>query len=148
MVQLYTWALAHPNQVDRIFWYDLMNDGTDNTQVEQNWGLVNNYSVGYTAKQSYVATCAMSSMLAGAKNGTTVNLGSGIYAYRFEKDDHYLMAVWTDGTAKSCTATLNGSMVVTDMFGNATSYLNSAPLTLSEAPIYLEYGLHANPTIG
>ena len=159
MVQMYAWALANPNMVDRIFWYDLMNDRDaqtidwDPTAGEHNWGLIHSWTntgdepLPYSAKASYVAACAMTSVLAGAKDGSAYNLGDGVYAYRFLKDGRYLTVAWTAGSTMNKTVTLSGDIVVTDMYGNATTYHGSAPLTLSEVPVYLEYGLDANPTI-
>lgn len=163
MVQLYTLALAD-GTLDRIFWYDLLNDrnkvnGTWTWQTnkgECNWGLLHTWDenatgehIAYEAKQGYVAMCALNSKLAGATNGRSITLGSGIHAYQFEKDGHYLMVAWTtDGTTKNLTATLNGQMFITDMFGNETEYSGSAPLTLSESPIYIEYAMGSHPSIG
>ena len=150
MVQLYAWALAHPSSVDRIFWYDFMNDGTDNTAIEENWGLIRNDEDAspYAAKPSYVAMCALSSKLSGASNGATLSWGDGIYAYQFMKDGNYITIAWTDGTAKTLNATFTGNMVITDIYGNAATYSNSAKLELSETPIYIEYAASAHPSIG
>lgn len=147
MVQLYTWALAD-GTLDRIFWYDFMNDlsNTSNTWTdnysESNYGLIHNWSnsgsqpLAYSAKQGYVAMCALSSKLGGATYKGTVSLGSGVEAYRFtDKDGKTMVVAWTTDsttTALSCS----GSMTVTDMYGNATGNLTSA--TLSECPIYIE----------
>ena len=164
MTQMYAWALAD-GTLDRIFWYDLMNDlkklpGTNyydwyDDRSECNWGLIHNCDndgsdpLAYSAKQGYVAMCALNSKLTGATNGQKVNLGSGIHAHQFEKDGHYLMVVWTDDEADTTrTATLSGSIVITDMFGNATTHSNSATLELSECPIYLEYAKGSHPSIG
>lgn len=163
MVQLYTLALAD-GTLDRIFWYDLLNDRNKVNSVwtwqtdkgECNWGLLHTWDenatgehIAYEAKQGYVAMCALNSKLAGTTNGRSITLGSGIHAYQFEKDGHYLMVAWTtDGTTKNLTANLNGQMVITDMFGNETEYAGSAPLTLSESPIYIEYAMGSHPSIG
>lgn len=146
LVQLYAWSLAHPDKVDRLFWYDVMNDrGTDldwdPAAGEQNWGLIHSWTntgnepAPYSAKKSYPAMCAFSSTLAGATYKDTVSLGSGIEAYSFTTGDGQAMVVaWT---TSDITKTLNcsGSMTVTDMYGNATGNLTST--TLSECPIYI-----------
>lgn len=163
MTQLYAWALAD-GTLDRIFWYDLMNDqkklpGTNyydwyDNKSECNWGLIHccdntgDDPLAYSAKQGYVAMCAISSKLGGATNGRSIALGSGIHAYQFEKDGHYLMVAWTDDNADTTrTATFNGSVVITDMFGNATTYDGTATLKLSESPIYIEYAKNDVPSI-
>lgn len=159
MVQLYAWALAD-GTLDRIFWYDFMNDISNqtkvwaNNQTESNYGLIHNWNnsgdqpLAYSAKPGYVAMCALSSKLTGAINGKTIKLGDGIFAYQFEKGNNYIMVAWTDGSVKTLNATFTGDMVITDMYGNASTYSSSATLNLSEAPIYIEYAKSAHPSIG
>ena len=151
LVQLYAWAL-YEGSVDRIFWYDFMNDISNqtgiwaNNQTESNYGLIHNWNnsgdqpLAYSAKAGYVTACALASKLGGATNGKQISLGSGIYAYQFSKDGKYITVAWTDGAAKTVTANLTKSITITDMYGNATTYSGStAELNLSEAPIYIEY---------
>jgi len=151
LVQLYAWALAD-GTLDRIFWYDLMNDISNqtkiwaNNQTESNYGLIHNWNnsgdqpLAYSAKPGYATMCALASKLSGATNGKQIDMGSGIFAYQFTKDGKYITVVWTDGTTKTLTANLTKSISVSDMYGNATTYSDSsAVLTLSEAPIYIEY---------
>ena len=162
LVQLYTWAIAD-GTLSHIFWYDFMNDISNDTKVwannltESNYGLIHNaYNTGdqpleYSAKQSYVAMCAMSSMLSGATNGQSIGslFGTGVHAYQFEKDGHILVVAWTDNDADTTrTVTFGGNMIITDMFGNATTYSGTATLELSECPIYLEYAKGSHPSIG
>ena len=159
LVQLYAWALAD-GTLDRIFWYDFMNDISNqtkiwaNNQTESNYGLIHNWNnsgdqpLAYSAKPGYVAMCALSSKLTGAINGKTIKLGDGIFAYQFEKGNNYIMVAWTDGSVKTLNATFTGNMVITDMYGNASTYSSSATLNLSEAPIYIEYAKSAHPSIG
>ena len=145
-VQVNTWALANSDKVDRIFWYDLMNDRDaheldwDPTAGEHNWGLIHSWTntgnepLPYSAKQSYVAASAFNSMMAGAQYADTIQLGDGIQAYRFQKNGEDLVVAWT---TSSTTKTLrcSDSMDVTDMYGTTTNNLTSA--TLSECPIYI-----------
>ena len=146
MVQLYTWALAD-DTLDRIFWYDFMNDLSDasdtwtNNNSESNYGLIHNWNnsgnqpLAYSAKQGYVAMCALSSKLGGATYKGTVSLGSGVEAYSFtDRDGKTMVVAWTTGNTTK-TLRCSGSMTVTDMYGNATGNLTSA--TLSECPIYI-----------
>ena len=83
LVQMFTWSLTIPDQVDRIFWYDFMNGRDaqtliwDPTHGEQNCGLIHSWTntgeepLAYSAKKSYIATCAMNSIMAGATGGET-----------------------------------------------------------------------------
>ena len=150
MVQMYTWALANPDMVDRIFWYDLMNDADaqtlkwDPAAGENNWGLIHNWNnsgnepLAYSAKKSYAAICAMNSMLAGAKNGIAYDLGEGIYAYKFQKDGQDLVVAWMDNATTTLNVTIDGELVITDLYGNSTAYTGTAQLNLSNCPIYIQ----------
>ena len=149
-VQVNTWALANPDKVDRIFWYDLMNDRDaheldwDPTAGEHNWGLIHSWTntgnepLPYSAKRSYVAACAMNSILANAQYVDTFQLGDGIQAYRFQKNGQDLVVAWVDKGSKVLSATFDGELVITDLYGNATTYTGTAQLNLSNCPIYIQ----------
>lgn len=149
-VQLFTWGLANPDKVDRIFWYDLMNDRDAHTvdwdpaAGEHNWGLIHSWTntgsepLPYSAKKSYVATCAMTSMLADAQYVSTYDLGEGIYAYRFQKDGQDLLVAWMAEGSRTVAAAFSGDLVITDMYGNAITHTGSAQLNLSVTPIYIQ----------
>ena len=48
--------------------------------------------------------------------------------------------MWAEGATKTVNLTLSKSISVSDMYGNATTYAaGSTTLTLTGAPIYLEY---------
>ena len=159
-VQMCAWALANPDRVDRIFWYDLMNDRDaqtvdwDPNAGEHNWGLIHSWTntgnepLPYSAKKSYVAACAMTSILANAQYMDTFALGDGIYAYRFQKDGQDLLVAFMDGDTKTVNVTFGGNLTVTDMYGNATTYTGSAELNLSTCPIYIACAPGAITSIG
>lgn len=143
LVQLYTWALANSDKVNRIFWYDFMNDGTDASVRSDNWGLVSNWnplieSVPYSAKMSYPAACAMSSILSGATFNGIPNIGEDILAYRFRKGNKDILVMWTKNIAKTLNINFEGTINISDICGNSTSYTGSAELNLNRCPTYLE----------
>lgn len=152
MVQMYSQTLAKQPEITRIFWYDFMNDCDEDTldwsnaKHGNNWGLIHSWTntgndpLAYSAKPGYVAMCAMSSMLGGATNWGTVDLGDGVAAYSFTKNGQIMVVAWTIGGIKAAdkvTKTLNCSsgMTVTDMYGNTTGNLQTVELT--ECPIYI-----------
>ncbi len=159
-VQVNTWALANSDKVDRIFWYDLMNDRDAHTldwdpaAGEHNWGLIHSWTntgaepLPYSAKSSYVAACAMASMMADAQYVGTFDLGDGINAYRFQKDGQDLLVAWMDGNSRTLTASFSGDLTVTDMYGNAVIYTGTAAVTVSDYPIYIECASGAITSIG
>ena len=150
LVQMYSWMLTIPEQVDRVFWYDFQNGRDaqtlewDPADCEQNCGLIHSWTntgdqpLAYSAKKSYVATCAMTSLLAGATDGSAYDLGEGIYAYRFQKDGQDLLVAWMHKESATLNASFAGSLVVTDMYGNSTTYTGNADLHLSDCPIYIQ----------
>lgn len=153
LVQLYAWAL-YDSTLDRIFWYDFMNDISNqtkiwaNNQTESNYGLIHNWNnsddqpLRYSAKAGYVTMCALASKLGGATNGKQISINNdkNIFAYQFSKDGKYITVIWAEGAAKTVNLTLNKSISVSDMYGNATTYsAGKITLTLTGAPIYLEY---------
>ena len=159
-VQMFTWALANPDKVDRIFWYDLMNDRDaqtvdwDPAAGEHNWGLIHSWTntgdepVPYSAKNSYVASAAFTSIMANAQYVSEYDLGDGVYAYLFQKDGQDLVVAWMDGNSKTVTATFSGELVITDMYGNPTTYTGTAQLNLSDCPIYITCASGAITSIG
>ena len=160
MTQMFLWALANPDLMDRIFWYDLMNDcdaqtlDWDPAAGEHNWGLIHNWTnvgeepLAYSAKLSYLAACAMNSMMANAQYVGTFDMGSGVVAYQFQKDGQDLLAVYNPDTTKTVNLTFTGDLVVTDMLGNSTTYTGTAQLTLSDCPIYITCNSGAITSIG
>ncbi len=148
LVRLYTWALANPDIVDKVFWYDLHNDGVLPEEIESSYGLLRNWAevVPMAAKKSYVAMCAMNAILADAEYVGTFELGRGIYAYRFLKDGKDLLVAWVDGECKNMVASIGDNhMIVTDMYGNSSALTpvnGKVSLFLSDSPIYIEYDLN------
>ena len=145
MIRSYTWALANPQLIDKMLWYDLMNDGTNAYEPEDNFGLLRSYSndeaVPYAAKRSYAAMCAMNSLLADAQYVSAYDLGEGIYAYRFQKNGQDLLVAWMDGASQTLSCSFSGNMVITDMYGNAATCAGSAQLSLSDCPVYIQCDL-------
>ena len=150
LVQMFAWSLTIPDQVDRIFWYDFMNGRDaqtlvwDPTHGEQNCGLIHSWTntgedpLAYSAKKGYVAACAMTSVMANAQYVSAFDLGEGVYAYKFQKDGQDLVVAWMDNTTKTQSVSFSGELVVTDLYGNATTYTGTTQLNLSNNPIYIQ----------
>ena len=150
LVQVYTWSMANAQVVDRVFWYDFMNGRDAQTLIwdpyhgEQNCGLIHSWTntgedpLAYSAKKSYVATCAMTGILSGATYEGICDLGDGIYAYRFQKDGKDLIVAWTHKETRTLNLSFSGELVVTDLYGNAARYTGTAEVTFSDLPIYIE----------
>ena len=150
LVSLYTWAIANPNVVDRIFWYDLHNDGLERENAEHNFGLLGNWTaeenIQMHAKPSYVALCAMNYILGDAEYVGEYDLGhKKITAYHFKKDGKDLLVAWADDSALNMIANIgNNNIIVTDMYGNSSALTpvdGKVSLFFSDAPIYIEFDL-------
>lgn len=151
LVSMYTWAMANPDVLDQIFWYDLHNDGVERENGEHNFGLLRNWDldknpVPMAAKPSYVALCAMNSILVDAEYVGMYDMGhKEITAYHFKKDGKDLLVAWADDKALNMVATVGeNNIIVTDMYGNASALDpvdGKVSLFFSDAPIYIEYDL-------
>ena len=150
LVSLYTWAIANPGVLDKIFWYDLHNDGLEKESLEHNLGLLGNWTaeenVIMHAKPSYVALCAMNSILVDAEFVGMYDMGhKKITAYHFKKDGKDLLVTWADDCALNMVANIgNNNIIVTDMYGNASALTpvdGKVSLFFSDSPIYIEYDL-------
>ncbi|WZL79745.1 FN3 associated domain-containing protein [Eubacteriales bacterium mix99] len=147
-VRLYTWALANPDKVEHIFWYDLQNDGTDETYNENNFGLIRSWlpddSVPWAAKANYAALSAFTSMISDAEFVRKCDLGDDTYAYLFKKksDGQDVLILWANGTTTNIGITVGDHpLQLSDMLGNsrkAATIDGTLVLTLTDQPIYLE----------
>ncbi|WZL79746.1 chitobiase/beta-hexosaminidase C-terminal domain-containing protein [Eubacteriales bacterium mix99] len=147
-VRLYTWALANPDKVEHIFWYDLQNDGIDETYNENNFGLIRSFlpkdPVPWSAKENYAALSAFTSKVSDTDFVRKCDLGDGVYAYLFKKKNNGqdILILWSNGTAKNVGITLGDRpLQLSDMFGNsrnAATVDGTLTITLTDQPIYLE----------
>ncbi len=148
------------NLVDKVFWYDFQNDGTDTNDSEQNFGLIRSWSgeaVPGAAKVGYVAYSALSSKLLGMKYDCAYNdLDQSIKIYRFTPEDSNTTALdklvlWTTGAEKTVALNLGcASVEVSDMYGNnKTVYAvdGKVNVSLSEAPVYIEGAMGDSVTL-
>ena len=139
------------NVVDKLFWYDLQNDGTDAGYTEDNFGLIRAASdevVPGAAKKNYIAYSALTSKLLGMEYKESYNeLDQAVKIYRFRPEassarTHNTLVLWTTGADKNVALDLGCETVdVSDMYGNKTAMRTvdgKLNLTLSEAPMYIE----------
>jgi len=149
-VRLYTWALANPDKVEHIFWYDLQNDGIGETNNQCNFGLIRSWlkvpadPVPWSAKENYAALSAFTSKVSDTDFVRKCDLGDGVYAYLFKKKNNGqdILILWSNGTAKNVGITLGDRpLQLSDMFGNsrnAATVDGTLTITLTDQPIYLE----------
>lgn len=111
-------VLSLANGVNRFYWYDLLNDGTDPTYNENNFGLLRQPSlgvVGNAPKPGIVSQAVLIRALAGLKYSGKDDLGDGIWSYRFGKS-HPTRVIWAT-TPTTVALSTRKSVTVTDRFG-------------------------------
>lgn len=102
------------NGVNLSIWYDWMNDGSDASNAEHNFGLVN---TDLSPKPSYTALQTMTQQLSGYRLLTRVSTSSSLdYVLAFMNDSGQVKLVyWTTGTAHSLSLApvVSGSQLAT-----------------------------------
>jgi hypothetical protein len=79
---------AAPN----ISWYDFRNDGDDPFDFEANMGVVTR---AFEPKPAYRAYATITGLLAGRRDGGSVDLGPDLVAHRFADDQRAVLVVWS-----------------------------------------------------
>ena len=138
MVRQYVQSLNFPGlDVQRIFWYNFRDDGTDPNNAENNYGLIKND--WRTPKFSYTAYQQLVAHLTGATPLGTVDSGAGI-AYRFNRNGTIVDVVWGDG--RTALPTTASAATAFDMAGNplpAEVSDGQIRVTIGGDPVYIEH---------
>lgn len=116
-------AISLANGVERFYWYDLVNDETDVTHHEGNFGLVRQVTEEvplFAPKPSAVAQAVLIRQIAGKPYTSRDELSdTSVYSYVFGTGSQATRVAWAT-TAKSLTYAADSDITVTDQFG-ATS---------------------------
>ena len=150
LVRMMVFQLFHG--VDKIFWYDFMNDGWDEWEVEHNMGLIR---TDHLPKPAVVAYANLISRLRYARWLGAYDIGAGgfAYAYVYQNADRPTIVAWT------LTGSVNEAipidvddvkeLTITDIYGvsrtlpvEQTKSGRRAVLPLTDSPIYVD-GLRA-----
>ncbi|WP_246321075.1 OmpL47-type beta-barrel domain-containing protein [Paenibacillus germinis] len=141
LVRAYVQALSAG--VEKIFWYDLMNDGMQADYGEDNFGLIRHQEDPkgqFTPKPAYAAYGAMTRELLGATFVEQEAVGTGITSYRFDKNGQKLRTVWANTPVQAAIQT-NSPIQIKDIMGNTETFtpLNGKVyMTLTAEPIYIQ----------
>lgn len=119
--------------VEKLFWYDLMDDGIDRAYNENNFGIIRHPKFYCMPKPAYSAYAVMSSMLTGVTLKGKSALHGNAEAYEFKRGDGTVIVAWAPKTA--CTITIPAGRKAVDMMGNVIS--SDADVTLGTDPVYL-----------
>lgn len=145
LVRLYAVALA--NGATRIYWYDFLNDGSDPSDIYQNFGMVRqpdpaNGVDGYAPKPVLVAQAVAARQLAGKQYTGQDTLSGGAWSTRYGDGANATRIVWTsDGDGRVATVSASGPVTVTSQYGAArtlTPNVNgTVTLPIGTEPVYL-----------
>lgn len=141
LVRTYVFSVA--NGIDKVYWYDFMNDGIDKTYNENNFGVIRNRNDllgAYTPKPAYAAFAAMTRQLTGWQYDHADDFGTSISSYSFTQDSDEVRVVWAQ---REMTAAIDaaGPLQVTDLMGNSETYVpyqGKVYLSLSGEPKYIK----------
>ncbi|GAB3410557.1 sugar-binding protein [Flindersiella endophytica] len=137
------YAMALSRGVEKFFWYDFMNDGTDPAYNENNFGIIRNDhdAMGrWVPKPAYVAYAVMARQLTGATFQRREDLGDGVFSMVFGKGSKTTRVLWS--TQPTTVDVSTGSAVtVADLTGDQKSYSpgpgGTVALSVSGDPVYV-----------
>lgn len=142
-----TYVLSIAAGVEKIFWYNLMNSGTDKLYNEHNFGIIHNTgdALGaYTPKPAYVALATLTRQLTGA-NPVSQDVVDGIYHYTFNKNNKKLNVLWSLDK-KDVTLNTKAPLIVTDMMGRKITYTplqGKVYMTLTGEPLFVDGNIYS-----
>lgn len=136
-------VIALSRGVEKVYWYDFMNDGVDASCHECNFGLVRNDTdpLGkWTPKPSYASYAAMTRALSGARFERSEQLADGLHSHRFAKGHKKTRVLWSTAGPQTVTVWTPLPVTVTDMMGHTETYhpdKGRIVLSVAEDPLYL-----------
>ena len=135
-------AYIEGDKCDRLFWYDFQDDGTDHSQREENFGLIEsvNAEIPGFAKPSYIAFAAMNKLIGQSTYKSTAKSGNA-KAYRFTNSKNEDTYVLTGNVGNSITVNMSGKLELLDMYSNVVAIDDntdgSFKVTLTDEVMYV-----------
>ncbi|GAA5193904.1 hypothetical protein GCM10023322_56960 [Rugosimonospora acidiphila] len=136
-------ALAMANGVTQFDWYDLVNDGTDPTNVEHNFGLMRLPTAGETAvtpKPALVTQAVTIRQLAGLTFSGDDGLPTPAYSERFGSGAATTRVMWSSSPT-AVTLSAKAPVTVTDEYGRATQLApdnGTVTVDLTQHPVFVK----------
>ncbi|WP_161952919.1 sugar-binding protein [Paenibacillus sp. EZ-K15] len=140
------YVIALSQGVERIVWYNLMNDGLQADYNEHNFGLIrfkDDPLGAHTPKPAYVAYAAMARELTNAAFVEEETYGGDIKSYLFDQDGKALRAVWAVEDTNVAVLT-NEPLLITDITGHSEQFVphnGKIYLTLNGEILYIKGNL-------
>ncbi len=148
-----TYILGTVANIEKIFWYDLIDDGNDPYNMEHNFGMVESWTdseAPLAPKFSFLAYNTVSNQLSDAEYLNFQGLSDNIFVslYQQQSGEHLLVAWTIDGEASLTLNMSSSSANVTDIFSNTTTNAvenGKLQLELSPSPIFIEGVFTSDP---
>lgn len=118
LVRMYVLALGTPG-VERVFWYDLKDDGTALTYNEANFGIVHNQGFELAPKPAYAALSQLVSAVDGRTRGVCERGADGLWTATYEGAEDRVSVVFAETEEQRVRTPLPAGARVTDLFGRA-----------------------------
>jgi len=137
------YVIALSEGVERIVWYNLMNDGLQADYNEHNFGLIrfkDDPLGAHTPKPSYVAYAAMTRELTNAAFVEEESYGGSIKSFLFDRNGEALRAVWAVEDT-NVTILTNEPLLITDLTGHSEQFVphnGKIYLTLNGEILYVK----------
>ncbi|TXK78374.1 sugar-binding protein [Paenibacillus sp. N3.4] len=128
--------------IERQYWYNFINKGTDRLDQESNFGILYNerdIRGSFTPKPAYVAYAVMARQLLNFSFVRKEEVGQGINSYLFAKGSDAARLIWAQ-EAPTIALSTNQSVRVVDMMGKEDviqPLAGKVYLTVSESPVYV-----------
>jgi chitodextrinase len=139
-----TFVLSLASGIDKVFWYDLMNDAVNPPSVEANYGILNHQDdpLGrHTPKPAYAALGAMTRQLTGAEYTADESVAGSHFQYKFSRGQEELRVVWAEGRLQPAVILTQQPVQIVDIMGNERTYSpheGKVYYTLKDEPIYVK----------
>lgn len=152
---LRSYVVALSKRVEKIIWYDLMNDGIVKDLNEDNFGILRNASDemgAYTGKPAYGVYAAMTKELTHADFVREEAWGGSIKSYLFDQAGQPLRVIWSTSAAEQTVIQTDLPVQIVDSMGNTNTLVpfnGKVYLTLTGEAVYLKgdiAGIATDPT--
>lgn len=133
-------VLSQAAGVQKFFWYDLLNDGSDPSKMEQNFGLLRRPDTAgrYTPKPAYAAYAMLIRELTGRSFVRRESVMPGIFDMLFTGN---LRVLWSTPLRQSVTLSTSSPVTAINMTGRTRTLVPDGGriiLNLSADPVYIQ----------
>ncbi len=129
-----SFVLAWSEGIEKIFWYDFKNDGTDENYFEHNQGLM---TKDYKPKLSYGAYRYLSGIFKKARFVKMKSWNKRNKAYYFKTPDEAVVVLWDDVGKSTVSFNKNIFSRGVDKSGREFGEVKDGKAALDEAPMFL-----------